>query len=57
MSAVLSTLFDVGGIIGGIAAGAISDASSMSATTCTVMLIAAVPSVMLIIIHGTNNLF
>jgi MFS transporter, OPA family, solute carrier family 37 (glycerol-3-phosphate transporter), member 1/2 len=47
MSAVLSTLFDVGGIFGAIAAGAISDASSMSATTCTVMLIAAVPSVIL----------
>jgi MFS transporter, OPA family, solute carrier family 37 (glycerol-3-phosphate transporter), member 1/2 len=45
MSAVLSTLFDVGGIFGGIAAGAISDMSGMSATTCTIMLIIAVPSV------------
>ncbi|XP_042224983.1 glucose-6-phosphate exchanger SLC37A2-like isoform X2 [Homarus americanus] len=42
-SANLSTFFDVGGIIGGILAGIISDHSGMSATTCSVMLIVAVP--------------
>lgn len=43
LSADLSTLFDVGGIIGAIAAGAISDYSGMSATTCVTMLAAAAP--------------
>ena len=46
-SATLSTFFDVGGIIGGIIAGVISDKSGMSATTCTGMLIAAIPTMFL----------
>jgi len=46
-SATLSTFFDVGGIIGGIIAGLISDKSGMSATTCTGMLIAAIPTMFL----------
>lgn len=45
MSADLSTLFDVGGIIGAIAAGVISDYSGMSATTCVGMLALAAPMV------------
>lgn len=45
LSADLSTLFDVGGIIGAIAAGVISDYSGMSATTCVGMLAAAAPMV------------
>merc|ERR1712113_965419 len=40
----LSTLFDVGGILGGIAAGLMSDISGKPASTCAVMLIAAIPS-------------
>lgn len=44
-SANLSTLFDVGGILGGIIAGVISDYSGMSATTCAGMLTVAVPMV------------
>ena len=44
-SANLSTFFDVGGIIGGILAGVVSDYSGMSASTCAVMLIAAIPMV------------
>lgn len=44
-SANLSTFFDIGGIIGGILAGLISDYSGMSASTCSVMLIAAIPMV------------
>lgn len=44
-SANLSTFFDVGGIIGGILAGVISDYSGMSASTCSVMLVAAIPMV------------
>ncbi|XP_071528540.1 LOW QUALITY PROTEIN: glucose-6-phosphate exchanger SLC37A2-like [Panulirus ornatus] len=42
-SADLSTFFDVGGIIGGILAGMISDYSGMSASTCSVMLVIAIP--------------
>lgn len=44
-SADLSALFDVGGIVGAIAAGAISDYSNMSATTCVGMLVVAIPMV------------
>lgn len=46
-SADLSTLFDVGGIMGAILAGAISDYTGMSATTCTFMLFFASPAVSL----------
>lgn len=45
LSADVSTLFDVGGIIGAIAAGVISDYTEMSATTCAGMLIIAIPMV------------
>ncbi|XP_040278660.1 glucose-6-phosphate exchanger SLC37A1 isoform X2 [Bufo bufo] len=40
----LSTLFDVGGIIGGILAGVISDKSHKRATTCGLMLLFAAPT-------------
>uniref|UniRef100_A0A673FZE9 Glucose-6-phosphate exchanger SLC37A2 n=1 Tax=Sinocyclocheilus rhinocerous TaxID=307959 RepID=A0A673FZE9_9TELE len=43
----LSTLFDVGGIVGGILAGLISDYSGGRATTCCAMLIIAAPMVTL----------
>ncbi|XP_069803052.1 glucose-6-phosphate exchanger SLC37A2 isoform X1 [Dendropsophus ebraccatus] len=39
----MSTLFDAGGIIGGILAGAISDFSGGSAITCSLMLILTAP--------------
>lgn len=42
-SADLSTLFDVGGIVGAIVAGQISDQTGMSATTCSGMLALAAP--------------
>jgi len=45
MSADLSTLFDVGGIVGAIAAGVISDYSGMSALTCAAMFGLAFPTV------------
>lgn len=44
-SADLSTMFDVGGIIGAIAAGVLSDYTGMSACTCAGMLIFAIPLV------------
>ncbi|XP_053732250.1 glucose-6-phosphate exchanger SLC37A1 isoform X1 [Synchiropus splendidus] len=40
----LSTLFDVGGIVGGILAGVTSDKLCMRATTCAVMLLLAAPT-------------
>lgn len=43
----LSTLFDVGGITGGILAGLISDYTNGRATTCFVMLILAAPMLFL----------
>ena len=45
MSANLGTLFDVGSIVGGILAGLLSDVTGMSAITCSVMLLIAVPLV------------
>uniref|UniRef100_A0A667XR19 Glucose-6-phosphate exchanger SLC37A2 n=1 Tax=Myripristis murdjan TaxID=586833 RepID=A0A667XR19_9TELE len=39
----MSTLFDVGGIMGGIMAGLVSDYTGGRATTCGVMLLAAAP--------------
>lgn len=45
LSADLSTLFDVGGIVGAIIAGVVTDYTNMPATICVVMLLQAVPSV------------
>lgn len=42
-SARLSMTFDIGGIVGAIAIGVISDASSMPASTCVGMLFVAAP--------------
>lgn len=44
MAADMSTLFDVGGIVGAIAAGVVSDWSEMPASTCVAMLAAAAPA-------------
>lgn len=46
-SAYLSVPFDLGGILGAIFAGYISDRTKMSATTCTVMLVLAIPAMFL----------
>ncbi|KAK5858309.1 hypothetical protein PBY51_002457 [Eleginops maclovinus] len=43
----MSTLFDVGGIFGGIMAGLVSDYTGGRATTCAFMLIAAAPMLFL----------
>ncbi|XP_065818826.1 glucose-6-phosphate exchanger SLC37A2 [Labrus bergylta] len=43
----LSTLFDAGGIVGGIMAGLVSDYTGGRATTCCVMLIVAAPMLFL----------
>ena len=42
-AAYLSTLFDLGGIVGGIIAGFLSDRTGKSASTCAVMLLFAIP--------------
>lgn len=44
-SAKFSTTFDYGGILGAIAAGAISDYTNKPATTCAGMLIVSIPTV------------
>uniref|UniRef100_A0A8C8HXZ6 Major facilitator superfamily (MFS) profile domain-containing protein n=1 Tax=Oncorhynchus tshawytscha TaxID=74940 RepID=A0A8C8HXZ6_ONCTS len=48
----LSTLFDVGGIVGGILAGVISDKLGKRATTCAVMLLLAAPIVSMLLVCG-----
>ncbi|ODM99600.1 Sugar phosphate exchanger 2 [Orchesella cincta] len=55
-SGYLSTLFDVGGIIGGIVAGVISDYSGMSATTCAGMLCFAIPMMLVYQNYGAESL-
>ncbi|XP_060035793.1 glucose-6-phosphate exchanger SLC37A2 isoform X2 [Erinaceus europaeus] len=52
----LSTLFDVGGIIGGIVAGLISDSTGGRATTCCIMLILAAPMMYLYNYIGQRGL-
>ncbi|XP_065426736.1 glucose-6-phosphate exchanger SLC37A2 isoform X2 [Chrysemys picta bellii] len=52
----LSTLFDVGGILGGILAGLISDYTGGRATTCCVMLIVAAPMLFLYNHVGQNGI-
>ncbi|XP_008481754.1 glucose-6-phosphate exchanger SLC37A2-like [Diaphorina citri] len=43
LSGDLATVFDIGGILGGIAAGIMTDLTGKSATTCAVMLVLSVP--------------
>lgn len=52
----MSTLFDVGGILGGILAGLVSDYTGGRATTCCVMLIVAAPMLFLYNDIGQRNL-
>uniref|UniRef100_A0A672HL48 Glucose-6-phosphate exchanger SLC37A2 n=1 Tax=Salarias fasciatus TaxID=181472 RepID=A0A672HL48_SALFA len=49
----MSTLFDVGGILGGVIAGLISDYTGGRATTCCVMLIFAAPMVSMLLVCGS----
>ncbi|XP_055858727.1 glucose-6-phosphate exchanger SLC37A2 isoform X2 [Episyrphus balteatus] len=56
LSADLSTVFDVGGIIGAITAGMISDYTGMSATTCSIMLFLACPVLLLYNHYGAISL-
>ncbi|KAH8271593.1 hypothetical protein KR018_010307 [Drosophila ironensis] len=55
LSADLSTLFDVGGILGAIAAGYLSDLSGMSATVCTGMLFIASPILLMYQQYGAES--
>jgi MFS transporter, OPA family, solute carrier family 37 (glycerol-3-phosphate transporter), member 1/2 len=55
-SADMSTMFDFGGILGAIAAGALSDSTGMSATTCTGMLALAAPMLLIYQYYGTLSL-
>ncbi|XKL65384.1 hypothetical protein PGB90_008804 [Kerria lacca] len=51
-SAEISTLFDIGGIAGGIIAGAVSDYTGMQAFTCGAMLLYSVPMLYIYYIYG-----
>ncbi|XP_063060031.1 glucose-6-phosphate exchanger SLC37A2 [Engraulis encrasicolus] len=51
----MSTLFDVGGILGGIVAGLVSDYTGGRASTCCVMLIFAAPMLFLYNHVGANG--
>ncbi|KAJ8688407.1 hypothetical protein QAD02_024202 [Eretmocerus hayati] len=55
-SADLSTLFDVGGILGAIIAGVLSDYSGMSALTCAIMLGLSCPTLLVYNYLGSVNL-
>nr|XP_046266303.1 glucose-6-phosphate exchanger SLC37A2 isoform X2 [Scatophagus argus] len=52
----MSTLFDVGGIVGGIMAGLVSDYTGGRATTCCVMLLVAAPMLFLYNYVGQRSL-
>uniref|UniRef100_A0A8C4GUN2 Glucose-6-phosphate exchanger SLC37A2 n=1 Tax=Dicentrarchus labrax TaxID=13489 RepID=A0A8C4GUN2_DICLA len=52
----MSTLFDVGGIVGGIMAGLVSDYTGGRASTCCVMLLAAAPMLFLYNYIGQRSL-
>ncbi|XP_033954806.1 glucose-6-phosphate exchanger SLC37A2 isoform X2 [Pseudochaenichthys georgianus] len=52
----MSTLFDVGGIVGGITAGLVSDYTGGRATTCCFMLIAAAPMLFLYNYIGQSSI-
>ncbi|XP_052893338.1 glucose-6-phosphate exchanger SLC37A2 isoform X2 [Anopheles moucheti] len=56
LSADVSTVFDIGGIVGAIAAGMLSDASAMPATTCTGMLAIAAPLLLIYRYWGSVSL-
>lgn len=55
-SAFISTIFDFGGIVGGILAGYVSDRSGASAITCVVFLIAAIPMMFVYEVFGSGSL-
>lgn len=52
----MSTLFDVGGILGGITAGLVSDYTGARAATCGLMLVAAAPMLFLYNYIGQQSL-
>ncbi|XP_046854310.1 glucose-6-phosphate exchanger SLC37A2-like [Xenia sp. Carnegie-2017] len=52
----LSSFFDVGGIIGGIVAGVISDRTNCSGITCVIMLVLAAPAIFIYRFYSNNSL-
>ncbi|KAK8767831.1 major facilitator superfamily transporter 16 [Amblyomma americanum] len=55
-SAFISTVFDFGGIVGGVLAGYLSDRTGASAITCIAFLVAAVPMMFVYEHFGTISL-
>lgn len=57
LSADISTVFDMGGIVGAILAGIISDSSGMSALTCSSMLLITGPLLFIYQKVGATSIF
>ncbi|XP_021346440.1 glucose-6-phosphate exchanger SLC37A2-like isoform X1 [Mizuhopecten yessoensis] len=55
-AADLSTFFDVGGILGGITAGLVSDYTGARATTCVIQLMLAAPVMYIYNLYGSIDL-
>ncbi|KAL1456543.1 hypothetical protein WDU94_001265 [Cyamophila willieti] len=55
-SGELATVFDFGGVLGGIAAGFMSDVTGKSATTCAIMLVLSVPMLFVYQLYGAVSL-
>ncbi|XP_061188985.1 glucose-6-phosphate exchanger SLC37A2-like isoform X2 [Saccostrea echinata] len=55
-AADISTLFDVGGIFGGIMAGLVSDFTGMRAATCVIMLVISAPVLYIYNLYGSISL-
>lgn len=54
---ILSTIFDVGGVIGGVLAGYISDLIEARAVTSVVFLLLSVPALVFYRIYGSISMF
>ncbi|GBP57338.1 Putative glycerol-3-phosphate transporter 1 [Eumeta japonica] len=52
-SGKLSTVFDVGGVVGAMLAGAVADASGCPGLVCAVFYVLSAPSIKLVIFHAT----
>ncbi|KAI5726816.1 hypothetical protein M8J76_008993 [Diaphorina citri] len=56
LSGDLATVFDIGGIFGGIAAGLISDMTGKSASVCATMLVLSIPMLFIYQLLGATSL-
>ncbi|MFS7991402.1 putative major facilitator superfamily, MFS transporter superfamily [Helianthus anomalus] len=54
---ILSTIFDIGGVVGGILAGYISDLIDARAVTSIVFLISSIPALVVYRLYGSISMF